>query len=59
MVTPYGFFFLTSTLFPITPPRMPPAAAPMMPPFTLFLLVAAPRIAPAAAPIAASRLVFF
>src|SRR5258705_1615567 len=48
-----------STLFPITPPRIPPAAAPMMPPFTLSRLVVAPMIAPAAAPIAASRLVFF
>ena len=58
--TSYGvFFFFTSTLLPITPPRMPPAAAPMMPPFTLSRLVAAPMIAPAAAPIAASRFVFF
>src|SRR5437763_5090341 len=48
-----------STLFPITPPRIPPAAAPMIPPFTLSRLVVAPMIAPAAAPIAASRLVFF
>src|SRR5215212_1060591 len=38
---------------------MPPAAAPMMPPFNLSLLAAAPMTAPAAAPIAASRLVFF
>src|SRR5207253_1471131 len=53
------FFFLTSTLLPITPPRIPPAAAPMIPPFTLSRLVVAPMIAPAAAPIAASRLVFF
>src|SRR5207244_10731896 len=53
------FFSFTSTLLPITPPRIPPAAAPMMPPFTLLRLVAAPMIAPAAAPIAASRFVFF
>ena len=53
------FFFLTSTLLPITPPRIPPAAAPMTPPFTLSRLVVAPMIAPAAAPIAASRFVFF
>src|SRR5881394_3861724 len=53
------FFFLTSTLLPITPPRIPPAAAPITPPFTLLRLVVAPMIAPAAAPIAASRLVFF
>src|SRR5438270_11706937 len=53
------FFFLTSTLLPITPPRIPPAAAPMTPPLTLLRLVVAPMIAPAAAPIAASRLVFF
>jgi hypothetical protein len=38
---------------------MPPTAAPMMPPFTLFLLVVAPMTAPAAAPIAASRFVCF
>src|SRR6185369_908254 len=38
---------------------MPPAAAPMMPPFTLSRLVEAPMIAPAAAPMAASRLVCF
>src|SRR6185295_7052498 len=54
----YGFFFL-STLFPITPPRIPPTAAPMSPPFTLFRLVVAPMTAPAAAPIAASRCVCF
>src|ERR1051325_7480422 len=54
----YGFFFL-STLLPITPPRMPPTAAPIKPPFTLLRLVAAPMTAPAAAPMAASRLVFF
>src|SRR5262245_33781022 len=38
---------------------MPPTAAPMTPPFTLFLLVVAPMIAPAAAPMAASRCVCF
>src|SRR5215208_508334 len=38
---------------------MPPAAAPITPPFSLSLLVAAPITAPAAAPIAASRFVFF
>src|SRR5215208_6130332 len=38
---------------------MPPAAAPITPPFSLSLLVAAPMTAPAAAPIAASRFVFF
>src|SRR5829696_1326253 len=48
-----------STLLPITPPMMPPAAAPITPPFSLSLLVAAPMTAPAAAPIAASRFVFF
>src|SRR4029079_12322860 len=48
-----------STLLPITPPRIPPTAAPMRPPFTLFRLVVAPMTAPAAAPIAASRCVFF
>src|SRR5262245_31893432 len=36
---------------------MPPTAAPIRPPFTLFRLVVAPITAPAAAPIAASRLV--
>src|SRR6476661_8095800 len=56
----YGFVvFLTSTLLPITPPRMAPAAPPITAPFTLFLLVTAPMTAPAPAPIAASRLVFF
>src|SRR2546423_12648349 len=56
----YGvFFFLTSTLLPMTPPRIPPAAAPMIPPFNLSRLVVAPMTAPAAAPIAASRFVFF
>ena len=56
----YGvFFFLMSTLLPITPPRIPPAAAPMTPPLTLLRLVVAPRMAPAAAPMAASRFVFF
>src|SRR5881394_2499012 len=60
VATDHGlFFFLTSTLLPITPPRIPPAAAPMMPPLTLLRLVVAPMIAPAAAPIVASRLVFF
>src|SRR5437868_3611543 len=53
------FFFLTSTLLPITPPRIPPTAAPMTPPLTLLRLVVAPMIAPAAAPIAASRCVCF
>src|ERR1043165_8758480 len=51
----YGFFFLMSTLLPITPPRIPPATAPITPPFTLLRLVVAPMIAPAAAPMAASR----
>ena len=54
----FGTFFL-STLLPITAPIMPPAAAPITPPFTLFLLVTAPSIAPAPAPMAASRFVFF
>src|ERR1051325_1477232 len=54
-----GFFFLTSTLLPITPPSTPPTTAPMTPPFTLSFDVVAPMIAPAAAPMAASRLVFF
>ena len=54
----YGTFFL-STLFPITPPRIPPTAAPMMPPLTLLRLVVAPMTAPAAAPMAASRCVCF
>src|SRR5262245_16358156 len=53
------FFVVLSTLFPMTAPRIPPTAAPMTPPFTLFLLVPAPMIAPAAAPMAASRLVCF
>ena len=48
-------FFCTSTLFPITAPRIPPTPAPINPPFTLSRLVVAPMIAPAAAPIAASR----
>lgn len=39
------------------PPRIPPAAAPMMPPFTRSRLVVAPMIAPAAAPMTASRFV--
>ena len=52
-------FLCTSTLFPITAPRMPPAAAPIRPPFTLSRAVVAPKIAPAAAPMAASRPVFF
>src|SRR3954465_5687511 len=52
----YGFVDL-STLLPITPPRIAPAAPPMIAPFTLFLLVTAPIRAPAPAPIAASRLV--
>jgi hypothetical protein len=52
-----GFFF-TSTLLPITPPRIAPAAPPITAPFTLSLLVTAPMMAPAPAPIAASRLVF-
>src|SRR6266480_4707873 len=52
-----GFRFL-STLLPITPPRIPPTAAPIKPPLTLFRLVAAPITAPAAAPMAASRFVF-
>src|SRR4051812_48724941 len=56
----YGtVFFFLSTLLPITPPRIPPTAAPMRPPFTLFLLVTAPITAPAPAPIAASRCVCF
>ena len=38
---------------------MPPTAAPIKPPFTLFPLVAAPITAPAAAPMAASRCVCF
>src|SRR5262245_4944001 len=53
------FFVVLSTLFPMTAPRIPPTAAPMTPPFTLFLLVPAPMIAPAAAPMAASRFVCF
>src|SRR5690349_270929 len=57
---PYGFVVVfLSTLFPITPPRIAPAAPPITAPFTLSLLVAAPMIAPAAPPIAASRLVCF
>src|SRR5579884_2052660 len=55
----YSGFLVLSTLFPITPPRMPPTAAPIKPPFTLLRLVVAPRTAPAAAPIAASRWVCF
>src|SRR5258708_10692285 len=50
---------LTSTLLPMTPPRMAPAAAPISPPFTLSRLLTAPITAPVAAPIAASRLVCF
>src|SRR5258707_4939979 len=56
---PSAYFFVLSTLLPITPPRIAPAAPPMMAPFTLFLLVTAPITAPAPAPIAASRLVCF
>src|SRR5205814_3924214 len=52
-----GGFFCLSTLLPITPPRMPPTAAPIRPPFTLLRLVVAPITAPAAAPMAASRCV--
>jgi len=51
--------FFTSTLFPITPPRIAPAAPPITAPFTLSLLVTAPITAPAPAPIAASRFVCF
>ena len=53
------YFFVLSTLLPITPPRIAPAAPPMIAPFTLFLLVTAPITAPAPAPMAASRLVCF
>lgn len=53
-----GFFF-TSTLLPITPPRMAPAAPPITAPFTLSRLVAAPIAAPATPPMMASRFVFF
>lgn len=52
-------FFCTSTLLPITPPRMAPAAPPMTAPFTLSRLVAAPMAAPATPPMMASRFVFF
>ena len=56
--TPSEYYFLVlSTLLPMTPPSMAPAAPPMIAPFTLFLLVTAPITAPAPAPIAASRLV--
>jgi hypothetical protein len=53
--TRYCFFFVLSTLLPITPPMIAPAAPPTTAPFTLSLLVVAPMTAPAAAPIAASR----
>jgi hypothetical protein len=39
------------------PPRIPPAAAPMIAPFTLSRLVTAPTAAPPTAPITASRFV--
>src|ERR1043166_1103605 len=48
-----------STLLPMTPPRIAPAAAPINPPFTLSRLATAPITAPVAAPIAASRVVCF
>src|ERR1700680_908334 len=50
------YFFVLSTLLPITPPRIAPAAPPMIAPFTLWPATA-PITAPAPAPIAASRLV--
>ena len=45
-------------MWPMMPPRIPPAAAPIIAPFTLSRLVEAPRTAPAAATITASRFVF-
>src|ERR1700730_18224509 len=52
------YFFVLSTLLPITPPRIAPAAPPIIAPFTLGPATA-PITAPAPAPIAASRLVCF
>src|ERR1044071_3750701 len=49
-----GFFFVLSTLLPMTPPSTPPTTAPITPAFTLLRLVVAPMTAPAAAPMAAS-----
>ena len=51
-----SYFFVLSTLLPITPPRIAPAAPPIIAPFTLRPATA-PITAPAPAPIAASRLV--
>src|SRR5450830_1037413 len=51
------YFLVLFSLLPMTPPRIAPAAPPMIAPFTLFWLVTAPITAPAPAPIAASRVV--